>query len=180
MPSGVIGTGLFLGTAGSLRNAGPIGLLLGYIVMGSICYSVMACSCYFRLSTGNSSAAQVSLGEMIAFLPLPGGHIKMAERFVDPAFAFTMGWNYWYNWTITLPAELSAAGVLINFWNKTVNNSAWITICLVVVVAINMFGAGIYGEAEFIFAYVLVPFIPPFCTSLRFPDQSKLLPSQVR
>ena len=31
-PLGVIGTGLFLGTASSLRNGGPVGLLLGYTV----------------------------------------------------------------------------------------------------------------------------------------------------
>ena len=39
--AGVIGTGLFLGTATSLANGGPIGLLLGYMTIGSICYSVM-------------------------------------------------------------------------------------------------------------------------------------------
>jgi hypothetical protein len=66
------------------------------------------------------------------------------------------GWNYWYNWTIILPAELSAAAILINYWNKSVNNAAWITICLAVVVAINMCGAGVYGEAEFIFASIKV------------------------
>ncbi|KAI0724489.1 amino acid permease [Cerioporus squamosus] len=136
---GVIGTGLFLGTASSLASGGPIGLLLGYAAVGTVCYSVM-----------------ISLGEMVAYLPLPGGHIKLAERFVDPAFSFTMGWNYWYNWTIILPAELSAAAVLINFWNQSVNNAVWITMCLVVVVTINMFGAGIYGEAEFIFASIKV------------------------
>jgi amino acid permease len=38
---GVIGTGLFLGTANSLRNGGPVGLFLGYIFFGSICFSVM-------------------------------------------------------------------------------------------------------------------------------------------
>ena len=54
----------------------------GYTIMGSICLAVMLC-----------------LGEMIAFLPVPGGHIALAERFVDKAFAFTMGWNYWYNWS---------------------------------------------------------------------------------
>lgn len=37
----------------------------------------------------------------------------------------------------------------------TVNNAVWITICLIVTVVINMFGAGVYGECEFIFAYVL-------------------------
>jgi len=136
---GVIGTGLFLGTANALRHGGPLGLLLGYLIMGTICYSVM-----------------ISLGEMITFLPIPGGHIKLAERFVDPAFSFTMGWNYWYNWSIVLPAELSAAAILIGFWNDKINPAAWISICLVVVFTINMLGAGAYGEAEFWFASIKV------------------------
>ncbi|KAJ7282746.1 amino acid permease [Mycena rebaudengoi] len=136
---GVIGTGLFLGTANSLRTGGPIGLLLGYLAVGTITYSVM-----------------ISLGEMVAYLPIPGGHIKLAERFVDPALSFTMGWNYWYNWIIFLPAELSAAAVLINFWNPGVDSAVWITVVMIVVIGINLFGAGIYGEAEFIFASIKV------------------------
>jgi amino acid transporter len=50
---GVIGTGLFVGTANSLANGGPVGLLLGYLVMGSIVFCVMitlgemVCSTYF-------------------------------------------------------------------------------------------------------------------------------------
>ncbi|KAI0935319.1 hypothetical protein AcV7_003793 [Taiwanofungus camphoratus] len=136
---GVIGTGLFLGTATSLSNGGPVGLLLGYCTIGSLCYCVM-----------------ISLGEMAAFLPIPGGHITFAERFVDSAWSFTLGWLYWYNWTIILPAEISAAAVLINYWDQSVNNAVWITMCLVVVILINMFGAGAYGEAEFIFASIKV------------------------
>ncbi len=27
---------------------------------------------------------------MIAYLPIPGGHIALAERFVDPGWAFAM------------------------------------------------------------------------------------------
>jgi amino acid transporter len=136
---GVIGTGLFVGTADSLMYGGPVGMLLGYIVMGSIVYCVM-----------------ITLGEMVAFLPIPGGHIKLAERFVDPAFSFTMGWNYCYSWMITSPTEISAAALLINYWNQTVNNSVWVVMCLVVVLTINMLGAGAYGEAEFIFASIKV------------------------
>jgi yeast amino acid transporter len=57
----------------------------------------------------------------------------------------TMGWNYWYNWTIVLPAELSAAAILIDFWDKNTKlNSAWVTICLIVVIAINFMGAGMW------------------------------------
>ena len=40
-PIGVIGTGLFLSTATGLANGGPLGLLLSYCVVGSICYSIM-------------------------------------------------------------------------------------------------------------------------------------------
>ncbi|TPX62354.1 hypothetical protein PhCBS80983_g00544 [Powellomyces hirtus] len=136
---GVIGTGLFLGTGGALKSGGPLGLLMGYAIMGTICYSVMC-----------------SLGEMVSLLPVPGGHIKLAARFVDPALSFSMGWNYWYNWVIVLPAELSAAAVLINYWTKDVNNGVWITMCLVFVAIINMFGAKAYGEAEFWFASIKV------------------------
>ncbi|EPS97222.1 hypothetical protein FOMPIDRAFT_1032088 [Fomitopsis schrenkii] len=136
---GVIGTGLFLGTATSLSEGGPVGLLLGYMTIGSLCYCTM-----------------ISLGEMAAFLPIPGGHITFAERFVDPAWSFALGWLYWYNWAIILPAEMSAASVLISYWDTAVSPAVWITMCLVVVIALNMFGAGVYGEAEFIFASIKV------------------------
>ncbi|KAG1896364.1 amino acid permease/ SLC12A domain-containing protein [Suillus fuscotomentosus] len=131
--AGVIGTGLFLGTASALMNGGPLGLLLAYIFVGSISYCVM-----------------ITIGEMISYLPIAGGHIKLAERFVDPAFSFALGWNLWYNWTVTLPAELSAAATIINFWHPGVSNAVWITMCLVVAIGINMSGVGVYGETEFI------------------------------
>lgn len=99
-----------MGTAGALENGGPVGLLLGYTIVGTICYCVM-----------------ISLGEMVAYLPIPGGHIKLAERFVDPALSFAMGWNYWYNWVIVLPAELSAASVLIDFWDQVGEISCFLT-----------------------------------------------------
>ncbi|THH11561.1 hypothetical protein EW145_g583 [Phellinidium pouzarii] len=138
---GVIGTGLFVGTATALKNGGPLGLFLGYTVVGTICYAIM-----------------ISVGEMIALLPIPGGHIKLAERFVDRAFSFTLGWTYWYSWTIFLPTELSASAVLMSFWKspEEVNPAVWITMCLIVVIMINLLGAGAYGEAEFIFASIKV------------------------
>jgi amino acid transporter len=136
---GVIGTGLFLGTAGSLASGGPLGLLLGYLIVSSACVAVM-----------------LSLGELTTFLPVPGGQVTLAGRFVDPAMSFAMGWNYWYSWVITLPAELSASAVLINYWNKPINDAAWITITLAVVIIINFLGARAFGEAEFWFATIKV------------------------
>ncbi|KAG6907866.1 hypothetical protein DXG01_007080 [Tephrocybe rancida] len=102
-----------------------------------------------------SGRVMISLGEMVAYLPIPGGHIKLAERFVNPAFSFTLGWNFWYNWTIVLPAELTAAAVLIGFWSD-VDPAVWITMTMVITIGVNMFGAGVYGEAEFVFASIKV------------------------
>lgn len=51
-----------------------------------------------------------------------------------------------------MPAELSAAAVLIGYWDQKTNPAVWITITMIVTIVINMFGAGVYGEAEFIFA----------------------------
>ncbi len=59
---------------------------------------------------------------------------------------------YRYNWVIFMPTELSAASIIVQYWNKDVNIAVWITIGLVLVITINMMGAGAYGEAEFIFA----------------------------
>ncbi|KAG1794778.1 amino acid permease [Suillus plorans] len=154
---GVVGTGLFLGTATALMEGGPVGLLFGYTFMGTTCYCVM-----------------ITVGEMITLLPIAGGHVRLAERFVDPAFSFAMGWNCWYCWTFTMPgeydpevlsdsthftlgeAELSAAATLVEYWNIEVNSAVWITVCLVFAVGINLFSVGTYGEMEFIFASIKV------------------------
>ncbi|EIW75877.1 amino acid permease [Coniophora puteana RWD-64-598 SS2] len=136
---GVLGTGLFLGSATALRDAGPVGALLGYIFTGTIVYCVM-----------------ISVGEMITLLPIAGGPVNLAERFVDPALGFAYGWCWMYTWTLALPAELSAAATLIDFWHPGVNNAVWITVCLAVAIAINMSGVGVYGESEFIFSSIKV------------------------
>lgn len=96
---GVIGTGLFLGTANNLKNGGPGGLLLGYLIMASLLFSVM-----------------VALGEMISQFPVPGGQLTLAERYVSPEMSFALGWVYWFFNIIVLPAEISAAVVLITYW----------------------------------------------------------------
>jgi amino acid transporter len=161
---GVIGTGLFLGTGGALANGGPLGLLLGYTIMGSVCLCVM-----------------VGLGEMCSYLPIEGGHVALAHRFgtfaspcaaclatswfadplrppsaVDPAWAFALSFNYAYNWLIILPVELAAVAILVGYWTTSINNAVWISIAMVVVIIINLFGSRGYGEAEFWFASIKV------------------------
>lgn len=99
----------------------------------------------------------ISLGEMIAYLPIAGGHIKLAERFVSPAMSFAMGWNYWYAWMVALPAELSATATLMHFWVDKKYDPLWISVCFAVVLGINLLGSGTLVNDD-LFDYSLIIF----------------------
>lgn len=51
-----------------------------------------------------------------------------------------------YTMAITVPAEISAAATVIQFWNDSINPGVWITIFLVVIVTLNLCGVRLYGE----------------------------------
>ncbi|KAI9826420.1 MAG: hypothetical protein M1819_007383 [Sarea resinae] len=136
---GTIGTGLFLGIGTAFTKAGPLSVLLGYTLTGLAVFAMMQC-----------------LGEMATWLPLPGAIPQFCARYVDDAMGFAVGWNNWYQSAITLCAEISAASIVIGFWNDSINPAAWISIIIVVVICLNIFAVAIYGEAEFIFASIKI------------------------
>jgi amino acid transporter len=49
---------------------------------------------------------------------------------------------------ITVPAELSAAATLVQFWDRgaSVSPAVWITVFLAVIAALNFCGVKLYGE----------------------------------
>ncbi|TVY41205.1 Proline-specific permease [Lachnellula subtilissima] len=100
----------------------------------------------------------LSIAELSALVPLTGSIIRHAEYFVDPALSFAQGWNTVYNHMVTLPAELVAAAVIIQFWS-TVNSAVWITICGVLLVISNVLFVRVYGELEFTFATLKIMLI---------------------
>jgi amino acid transporter len=98
-----------------------------------------------------------ALGEMAVLFPVAGSFSAYSTRFLDPAWGFAMGWNYAMQWLVVLPLEIVAATLTIEFWNHNrINNDAWVTIFLVLIVGINLFGVKGYGEAEFIFSIVKI------------------------
>ena len=50
--------------------------------------------------------------------------------------------------SISVPAEISAAATLIQFWNDSINPAVWITIFLVFIIVINFCGVRLYGEVR--------------------------------
>ncbi|KAF1848656.1 histidine permease [Cucurbitaria berberidis CBS 394.84] len=136
---GTVGTGIFIASGGSLAKAGPAGLLLAYIFVGTLVYSVM-----------------LSLGEMATYLPVSGAFTQYASRFVDPSLGFSMGWIYWFSWATTYALELTAAGLIIQWWNADLSIGIFITIFWVPITAVNFLPVDIFGEFEFWFALIKV------------------------
>ncbi|KAK4553235.1 lysine permease [Recurvomyces mirabilis] len=136
---GTIGTGLFIGSGGALANAGPAGALIAYAFVGTLVYSVM-----------------VALGEMATYIPISGAFTAYAARFVDPSLGFAMGWIYWFSWAITYALELTASGLIIQYWSPELNVGIFIGVFWVVITALNFLPVSFYGEIEFYFASIKV------------------------
>ncbi|MCJ1343547.1 hypothetical protein MMC31_001742 [Peltigera leucophlebia] len=131
---GAIGTGLIIGTGASLAQAGPLSLLISFLIVGFIVYTVMC-----------------ALGEMATWLPLESGFTGYATRFCDPALGFSLGYTYWFKYIIVTPNQLTAAALVVSFWvdRETVNPGVWIAIFLVVIILFNYLGIRFFGELDF-------------------------------
>ncbi|KAK0934549.1 hypothetical protein LTR29_013887 [Friedmanniomyces endolithicus] len=149
---GAIGTGLFVGSGGTLSTVGPAPLFMAYITMIFVVWVVMN-----------------DLAEMATYLPLKGMSVPyFVERFVEPSLAFADGWNYWYAYAILVAAEATAGAIVLQYWTKAVPVAVWITVVsrglaelvrqysgltvwqiLLSILALNIFAVSIFGEAEF-------------------------------
>lgn len=136
---GAIGTGLFVASGATISDAGPGGALVAYALTGLMVWLIMQ-----------------SLGEMAAHLPVSGSFGEYGRRFVSPSFGFAMGWNYWFNWAITVAAELVAAALVMKYWFPDVPSYWWSALFLAILFGINALSTKAYGESEFWFATIKV------------------------
>ncbi|KAK9767626.1 hypothetical protein K7432_002435 [Basidiobolus ranarum] len=138
---GTIGTGLFIASGQSIANGGPGGALVAYGLIGVMVFFLMT-----------------SLGEMAAYIPISGSFNTYGSRFVDPAFGFALGWNYWLSWAITVATELSAGEGIMQMRISTEKcpGIVWAFILLLFIVGFNALSVKGYGEAEFWFALIKV------------------------
>ncbi|KAK7034615.1 hypothetical protein VNI00_012256 [Paramarasmius palmivorus] len=135
---GAIGTGLFIGSGSILADTGPAPLFMGYLSMMIVVWCIMNV-----------------LAEIVVYLPMRGITVPyFVGRYVDPSLAFAAGWNYWYAYAMLIGAEAVAAGIIIDYWNPPVNIAVWITIVLLVMLALNIIAVSFFGEAEFWFASI--------------------------
>jgi amino acid transporter len=69
-------------------------------------------------------------------LPIPGENKGKANGgFVR----FATGWNYFLKYAIVLPNNLTAAGIIIQYWRPDLNVAIFIITFTVAIVAVNVF-----------------------------------------
>lgn len=57
-----------------------------------------------------------------------------------------MGWIYWFSWASTFALELTATGLIIQYWDKEINIAIFIAIFWVLITALNFLPVNFYGE----------------------------------
>ncbi|WP_241624412.1 amino acid permease [Rosenbergiella epipactidis] len=136
---GSIGTGLFVASGASISQAGPGGALLSYAVIGLMVYFLMT-----------------SLGELAAYMPVSGSFSTYGSQYVDEGFGFALGWNYWYNWAVTIAVDLVAAQLVMGYWFPDVPGWIWSASFLAVIFLLNVISVKGFGEAEYWFSLIKV------------------------
>jgi L-asparagine transporter-like permease len=141
---GAIGTGLFLGSAISVKLAGP-GVILSYIGAAGIALCLMW-----------------ALGEMTVAHPVAGSFGVHAEMYLHPWAGFAMRYSYWLAQVIAIGSEMIAASIYCKHWFSQVPSWWWIAGFSAGLVYVNARSVASFGEFEYWFAMLKVVTITIF------------------
>jgi yeast amino acid transporter len=120
---------LFVGSGQTLALGGPAFIFASYLIMTALMFCVVT-----------------AVIEVASYLPVHGGTMSYyGYRYVSRSMGFALGYLYWYALGILVPYEIVAAGLVINYWPNEVNIAVWITIMVVVIIALNCAPVRYYG-----------------------------------
>ena len=133
---GSVGTALFISIGGGLAAGGPGSLFIAYLLYSCVLGLVNNC-----------------IAEMSTLMPVSGGFIRLAGLWVDEAFGFMAGWNFFLYEALLIPFEITAINLVLSFWNENVKNpgptAGICAACIIAYGLLNIAAVRGYGEAEF-------------------------------
>ncbi len=135
---GAIGTGLFLGSALSVRAAGP-GVILSYAAGAIIALLLMW-----------------ALAEMAVAHPVAGSFGVYAEIYLHPWAGFVMRYSYWMAQVVAIGSEVVAASIYCDYFFPRVPSWIWIVTFSVSLVYVNARSVGSFGAFEYWFSMIKV------------------------
>lgn len=105
-----------------------MGLLLGYVLVSTVVIAMI-----------------FSLAELSATAPTSGSYIRHSSMFVDKSLGFATGWNLAYGSAISIPGEIVACYILVQFWTN-MGPALFVTIFGLAILFTNLLMVRIYGE----------------------------------
>jgi AAT family amino acid transporter len=135
---GTIGVGLFMGSASTLKWAGP-SVLLAYAIAGLFIFFIM------RI-----------MGEMLYTEPVTGSFAVYAHKYLGPYFGYITAWAYWLMWITVGISEITAAGVYVQYWFPGMPQWVPALAFVGILAASNLLAVRLYGEFEFWFGLIKI------------------------
>ncbi len=139
-----IGTGLFLGSAISVKLAGPaviISFLLGALITVTVMWA---------------------LAEMAAEHPAAGSFGLYAEMYVHPWAGFAIRYTYWLCLVLVIGSEVVAGSMYCKYWFPAIPSWVWIAGFSVGLLYANTLSVKNFGTFEYWFAMIKVVTIVVF------------------
>ncbi len=135
---GAIGAGLLVASSTAIVTAGPA-VIISYAIAGLVLTLVMR-----------------MLGEMASASPETGSFESYANRFIGSWAGFSVGWLYWWFWSVTVAIEATAAAAIVHQWSPTIPQWAAAGTLVVLMMGLNLVTVRTYGEAEFWFSSIKI------------------------
>lgn len=111
---GSIGTALFVSIGNGLAYGGPCSLFLAFLLYSCVLGLVNNC-----------------IAEMTVFMPVSGGFVRLAGKWVDDAFGFMAGYNFFFYEALAIPFEITALSLVLSFWRDDIPPWAVCLACIV-------------------------------------------------
>jgi len=111
---GSIGTAVFVSIGTGLAHGGPGSLFLAYALYSCLLALVNNC-----------------IAEMSIYMPVTGGFIRLAGQWVDEAFGFMAGWNFFFYEALLIPFEITALTTVLGFWRDDIPTAAVCAGCII-------------------------------------------------
>jgi L-asparagine transporter-like permease len=139
-----IGTGLFLGSAISVKLAGPA-VILSFLGGSLIALTVMW-----------------ALAEMTAEHPAAGSFGLHAEIYLHPWAGFAIRYTYWLCLVVIVGSEVVAAAIYCKLWFQGIPSWMWVTSFSAAIVYVNTVSVKNFGRLEYWLAMIKVVTIAVF------------------
>ncbi|KAJ5734610.1 proline-specific permease [Penicillium manginii] len=94
-----IGTGLYWRGGQVLELGGPLAVVLSFLLVGFLSWSVMQC-----------------VSEMLCIWPIPGALSAYVSEFVDVELGIATGVAYWFTYSISFSTLIATSAAEFNFW----------------------------------------------------------------